>query len=79
MFPVTTAKLKAVARYEFGEINTSGNPAFSVEVSWEGQHEPKLFGRLDRYGNGIIFGEEALKRLGWSQEEANKRVRAFHM
>ena len=73
-------RLKAVAKHEFGEkeVTFKGNPDFAVYVSWEGFFESVLFGALSRYGEEFAFGKEALDRLGWTQEEANVRVRRFH-
>ena len=72
-------RLKAVANYEFATVLTHGHPEYKVEVTWDNQEEPKLFGKINRYGEDIVFGQEALDYLGWSKQEANRHVRAFHM
>ncbi len=75
-------RMKAVAKHEFGAENVTakGHPEYEVRVSWEIDLVDVLFGKIDRYGSGedIAFGADALGHLGWSQEEADRRVRSFH-
>ena len=56
------------------------HPEYEIKVNLKGQ--TVLIARLDRYGIGsdtkIIFGKEALEHLGCTQDEADRRVRAFH-
>ena len=66
--------------HEFGKDNveTSGHPAHEVEVWVPGAISAALFGKLDRYSDNFIFGNDVLVHLGWSAEEAERKVRSFH-
>lgn len=72
-------RLKAVANYEFDTATSTGYPEYAIGVTWNNQLEPTLFAKLDRYSENVIFGQDALTYLGWTEEEANRRVRSFHL
>ena len=73
-------RLKAVVKHECGEVNLDmkGHPDFEVEDALPESVMTVLFGKLDRYSDNYIFGNEALQYLKWSPEEAARRVKAFH-
>ena len=75
-------RIKAVAKHEFGaeNVTSKGHPEYEVKVTWELDLLDALFGKLDRYGSGedIVLGADVLQHLGWSCEDADRRVRCFH-